>query len=562
MSKKATGAKIVIESLQKEGVDMIFGYPGGSVIPFFDFLYDAPIKFILTRHEQAAAHAADGYARSTGRVGVCIATSGPGATNLTTGIATAHMDSVPIVALTGQVKTSLIGNDAFQEADVTGITRSIAKHNYLVKDIKDLAYTIKEAFYIAKTGRPGPVVVDLPVDIQMQEEEFIYPEKIDMRSYKPTFFGHPGQIKKAIKMISSAKKPVIIAGGGVIISSANRELLEFAKKINAPVTTTLMGLGGFPSTHQFSLGMPGMHGTVYANIAITECDLLISVGCRFDDRVTGKLDAFAPEAKIIHVDIDPTSISKNIKVDIPIVGDAKNILGQLIEEIDKSKLPSLKKWNKRIKDLKAKNPLKYKKELKGKIKPQQIIEEICKQTKGKAIISTEVGQNQMWAAQFYQFDYPRHFLSSGGLGTMGYGFPSAIGAKLANPNKEVIVIAGDGSIQMNIQELATLSSYNIAVKIIILNNHYLGMVRQWQEIFYDRRYSGTPLKNPDFVKIAEGYGIKGLRIKKVSAVKKAVEEILSHKGSVVADFWIAEEENVFPMVPAGEAINRMIGGMA
>jgi acetolactate synthase-1/2/3 large subunit len=556
------GAKILVESLLKEGVEVIFGYPGGSVIPFFDFLYDAPVRFMLTRHEQAAAHAADGYARSTGKVGVCVATSGPGATNLTTGIATAYMDSVPLVALTGQVKTTLIGNDAFQEADVTGITRSITKHNYLVKDVKDLAYTIKEAFYLASSGRPGPIVVDIPVDVQLQEAEFNYFDKIEIRSYKPTHFGHPGQIKKALKLIYNSKKPVILAGGGVIISGASGQLLQFVEKTGIPVSPTLLGLGGFASTHQLCLGMPGMHGTVYANMAITEADLLISVGCRFDDRVTGKISAFAPEAKIIHIDIDPTSISKNIKVDIPIVGDARNVLEHLLEELEEKKLPDLSSWQKKIKEWKKKHPLAYKQDNEGKIKPQYVIEEVYKQTKGGAIISTEVGQNQMWAAQFYRLDYPRHFLSSGGLGTMGYGFPAAIGAKVAHPNREVIVIAGDGSIQMNIQELATLSTYNIGVKVVILNNHYLGMVRQWQELFYNRRYSGTPLKNPDFVKVAEGYGIRGIRIKKPGDVKKAVKDMLSTKGPVVVDVWIEEEENVFPMVPAGEAINRMIGGMA
>ncbi|NQT28088.1 MAG: biosynthetic-type acetolactate synthase large subunit, partial [Candidatus Omnitrophica bacterium] len=499
---------------------------------------------------------------STGKVGVCLSTSGPGATNLVTGIATAHMDSVPLIAITGQVKTSLIGNDAFQEADVTGVTRSISKYNYLVKDVKDLAYTVKEAFYLANTGRPGPVVIDLPVDVQMQETDFSYPDKIEMRSYNPSYYGHPGQIKKVLKYIYNAKKPVIIAGGGILISEAHNELLKFVEKSKIPVSTTLMGLGGFPSTNDLSLGMPGMHGTVYANMAITESDLLISVGSRFDDRVTGRLDAFAPEAKIIHIDIDPTSISKNIKVDVPIVGDAKNILGQLIEEIKESKLPDLSKWHDKIKDWKKKHPLTYEKKKSGKIKPQHVIEEIYNQTKGKAIIVTEVGQNQMWSAQFYKYDYPRQFLSSGGLGTMGYGFPAAIGAKIANPKKEVIVIAGDGSIQMNIQELATVSTYNVKVKVIILNNGYLGMVRQWQELFYNRRYSGTPLKNPDFVKVAQGYGIKGIRVKKVSEVKAAVKEILSAKTSVFADFWIEPEENVFPMVPAGEGINRMIGGMA
>ncbi|MDP8289459.1 MAG: biosynthetic-type acetolactate synthase large subunit [Candidatus Susulua stagnicola] len=556
------GAKILLESLIREGVEVIFGYPGGTVIPIFDCLYDSPIKFIVTRHEQAAAHAADGYARSTGKVGVCLSTSGPGATNLITGIATAHMDSVPIIAITGQVKTSLIGNDAFQEADVTGVTRSVSKYNYLVKDVKDLAYTIKEAFYIASTGRPGPVVIDLPVDIQIQDTDFNYPEKIEMRSYNPTCYGHPGQIKKALKLIYKSKKPVIIAGGGILISEASNELLKFVGKTKIPVSTTLMGLGAFPATNDLFLGMPGMHGTVYANLAITESDLLISVGSRFDDRVTGKLDAFAPEAKIIHVDIDPTSISKNIKVDVPIVGDAKNVLGQLIEEMDESKLLDLSKWHKRIEGWKKKNPLAYKKHNSGKIKPQHVIEEIYKQTKGEAIIVTEVGQNQMWAAQFYKYDHPRQFLSSGGLGTMGYGFPASIGAKVANPKKEVILIAGDGSIQMNIQELATLSTYNINVKMIILNNGYLGMVRQWQELFYDRRYSGTTLKNPDFVKVAQGYGIKGIKIEKISEVEESVKKILLAKTPVMADFRIEPEENVFPMVPAGEAINRMIGGMA
>ncbi|MCM8823752.1 MAG: biosynthetic-type acetolactate synthase large subunit, partial [Candidatus Omnitrophica bacterium] len=542
-------------------VEIIFGYPGGAVLPLFDVLYHAPIKFILTRHEQAAAHAADGYARSTGKVGVCIATSGPGATNLTTGIANAYMDSVPMVAITGQVKTFLIGNDAFQEADITGVTRSITKHNYLVRNIKDLAITIKEAFHIAKTGRPGPVLIDLPVDIQMQDAEFNYPQKVEIRGYKPTYFGHPGQIKKALKLIYNSKRPVIIAGGGVIISRASEELVKFAEKINIPVTTTLMGLGGFPATHHLSLGMLGMHGTVYANMAIMESDLIIAIGCRFDDRVTGKVDAFAPEAKIIHIDIDPTSISKNIKVDVPIVGDAKNILGQLLEELDTSRLPDLGGWERRIKDYKRKHPLYYKKS-RVKIKPQQVVEELYLQTKGKAIVVTEVGQNQMWAAQFYKIDYPRHFLSSGGLGTMGYGFPAAIGAKLGNPDKIVIDIAGDGSIQMNIQELATVSTYNIGVKVAILNNHYLGMVRQWQELFYNKHYSATPLKNPDFVKVAEGYRVKGMKVTKEKDLKKAIKEFLSYQGPIIADFWVEEEENVFPMVPAGEAINRMIGGMA
>jgi len=555
------GAQILLACLEKENVGAIFGYPGGQVIPLFDALYDSKLNFYLVRHEQAAAHAADGYARLTGKVGVCIATSGPGATNLTTGIATAYMDSIPMVAITGQVKTTLIGNDAFQEADILGVTRSISKHNYLVKDIKDLARTVKEAFYIARSGRPGPVVVDVPSDVQLQESEFNYPETVDIRSYRPTYFGHVGQIKRAAHLIYKAKRPVIIAGGGVIASGASHELLRFAETLNAPVTVTLMGLGAFPATHKLCLNMPGMHGTVYANMAITECDLLISVGSRFDDRVTGKTAAFAPGAKIIHIDIDPTSISKSITADIPIVGDCRNVLGQLMEEIDTKKLSSTGAWVKRVEEWKKKNPLLYKK---GKaIKPQYVIEEIWRQTKGKAVITTEVGQNQMWAAQFYKCDYPRQFISSGGLGTMGYGFPAAIGAKIGDPAREVIDIAGDGSIQMNIQELATVKAYNIGVKVVILNNGYLGMVRQWQELFYKRRYSGTDLvANPDFVKLARAYGVKGLRVKKDSEVKPAVKEILAHKGPVLADFVIEREENVFPMVPAGEAINRMIEGLA
>ena len=553
-----TGAEILIESLKREGVEVMFGYPGGSVLPIFDKLYDADIRFILTRHEQGAAHAADGYARATGKVGVCLATSGPGATNLTTGIANAYMDSIPIVAITGQVKTFLIGNDAFQEADITGVTRSITKHNYLVKDTKDLARIVREAFYIASTGRPGPVLIDIPVDVQQKDIEFIWPEEVEIRGYNPTCFGHPGQIKKAAKFISQSKKPIIYAGGGIISSGAHHELKTFAEKIGAPVTMTLMGLGGFPGTHPLSLGMLGMHGTAYANHAIMESDLIIAIGARFDDRVTGRLDAFAPNALIIHIDIDPSSISKNVKVDIPIVGDAKNILGQLLEEINK--VPDTTDWLKTIESWKKKYPLTYKDN--GKIKPQYVIEQIYEATRGEAIITTEVGQNQMWSCQWYKYTNPRTFISSGGLGTMGFGFPAAMGAKVGCPDKIVFDIAGDGSIQMNIQELATCVCNKIHVKVAILNNGYLGMVRQWQEMFYKKRYSFTTLYNPDFVKLAESYGAAGIRVTKKEDVRPAIEKAISTDNVVFIDFHIEPEENVYPMVPAGEAINRMIGGMA
>jgi acetolactate synthase-1/2/3 large subunit len=555
---KLTGAQIFVESLKKENVDVMFGYPGGAVLPIFDKLYDAPIKFILTRHEQAAAHSADGYARATGNVGVCIATSGPGATNLTTGIATAYMDSVPLVAFTGQVKTHLIGNDAFQEADVTGITRPITKYNFLVKDVKDLSRTIKEAFHIAGTGRPGPVVVDLPVDVQLQETEFKYPEKVDIRGYKPNLEGHPGQIKKAAKLISESKRPILYVGGGVIISGASNELRELAENIQVPVTTTLMGLGAFPTQHPLSLGMLGMHGTAYANHAIMDSDLIIAIGARFDDRVTGRIDAFAPDAQVIHIDLDPTSISKNVRVDIPIVGDAKNILNKLISFIKVA--PKTEEWLRKIEDWKRRYPLQYKHD--DKLRPQYIIEQIYEVTKGEAIIVTEVGQNQMWAAQWYKYSYPRSYLSSGGLGTMGYGFPASIGAKVGKPEKIVFDIAGDGSIQMNIQELATAVTYKIPVKLAVLNNGYLGMVRQWQELFYKKRYSYTTLNNPDFVKLAESYGAVGIRVTKKSDVRTSIEKAISTDEVVLLDFHIEPQENVFPMVPAGEAINRMIGGMA
>ncbi|MDD4980750.1 MAG: biosynthetic-type acetolactate synthase large subunit [Candidatus Omnitrophica bacterium] len=553
-----TGAQILIECLKREGVEVIFGYPGGQVLPIFDKLYDAGLKFILTRHEQGAAHAADGYARATGKTGVCLATSGPGATNLATGIANAYMDSIPLVAITGQVKSFLIGNDAFQEADITGITRPITKHNYLVKDVKDLARIVREAFYIASSGRPGPVVIDIPSDIQMQDTEFIWPETVDIRSYKPTYYGHPGQIKKAAKLIAQAKKPILYIGGGIITSGASFVLRELAEKIQAPVTWTLMGIGAFPATHKLSLGMLGMHGTGYANHAIMEADIIIAVGARFDDRVTGRIDTFAPGAKVIHIDIDPASISKNIKVDVPIVGDARNIIGELLEQLKKA--PDTSEWLKIAEGLKRKYPLKYKDD--GKIKPQYVVEQLYEVTKGNAIITTEVGQNQMWAAQWYKYDHPRTFISSGGLGTMGFGFPAAMGAKIGCPDKTVIDIAGDGSIQMNIQELATCVCNKINVKVAILNNGYLGMVRQWQELFYKKRYSQVCITSPDFVKLAESYGAEGIRVAKKEDVRPAIEKALAIDNTVFIDFSVEPEENVYPMVPAGEAINRMIEGLA
>jgi acetolactate synthase-1/2/3 large subunit len=553
-----TGAQILIESLLKEGVDVMFGYPGGVVLPIFDVLYDSKLKLTLTRHEQGAAHAADGYARATGKVGVCLSTSGPGATNLVTGIANAYMDSIPMVAITGQVKTFLIGNDAFQESDVTGITRSITKHNYLVKDIKDLAMIIREAFYIASTGRPGPVVIDLPVDVQTAKTEFIWPQKVSIRSYQPTVEGHLGQIKKAAKMLEKAEKPVLYIGGGVITAGAAQEVLSLAEKAKIPVTMTFMGLGAFPATHALSLGMLGMHGTAYANHAIMESDLILAVGARFDDRVTGRIDAFAPHAKIIHIDIDPTSISKNIRVDVPIVGDAKKTLKDILEYMKKA--PDTTRWLQTIEQWKKQYPLVYQKD--DKLRPQYIIEKINELTRGDAIITTEVGQNQMWSCLWYKHIKPRHWISSGGLGTMGFGFPAAIGAQMGCPGKLVIDIAGDGSIQMNIQEMATAVNNKLPVKIVILNNGYLGMVRQWQELFYKRRYSSTTLKNPDFVKLAEAYGAVGMRIAKKEDVEPALKKAFATDNVVVMDFIIEPEENVFPMVPAGEALNRMLGGMA
>jgi acetolactate synthase I/II/III large subunit len=560
---KMRGAKILLESLKKEGVEAIFGISGGSVLDIFDALYDEHvIKYYLTCHEQAAAHAADGYARATGKVGVCLATSGPGATNLVTGIATAHMDSIPIVAITGQVFSHLIGNDAFQEADVMGITRPITKHNFLVKNVEELAKTIKEAFYIARTGRPGPVLVDIAKDAQQKETEFVYPNEVNIRSYKPNYEGHPKQIAKAAELINNAKRPVIYAGGGVILSTAYQELFELANKARIPVTTTLMGMGGFPQTHELSLDMLGMHGTAYANKAITGCDVLIAIGARFDDRITGRIDKFAPESKIIHIDIDPTAISKNIVVDIPIVGDCKSVLEELNKLIEK---PDTEEWLKQIFEWKQMFPLSYDRES-NLIKPQYVVEQIYEVTKGDAIITTEVGQNQMWAAQFYKYSKPRTFISSGGLGTMGYGFPAAIGAQVGCPDRIVFDIAGDGSIQMNIQELTTAVAYKLPVKVAILNNMHLGMVRQWQDLFFNGRRSGTDLeRDPDFVKIAEAFGASGILVEKPEEVRSAIEQAIETPGPVFINFMVDRDENVFPMVPAGASLDEMLGitqGMA
>ncbi len=552
---KIPGARAVIESLAQEGVDVIFGYPGGQVLPLYDELYDADIRHILVRHEQAAAHAADGYARATGKVGVCLATSGPGATNLVTGIATAYMDSVPIVAITGQVPRSMIGNDAFQEANITGITLPITKHNYLVQDAKDIPGIFKEAFYIARTGRPGPVLIDIPKDTQVEHIEFEYPREVKLRGYKPTYVGNEQQIKKAASLILHAEKPILYVGGGIIFSDACEELRGLAEGVMAPVTTTLMGMGAFPSNHPLSLGMLGMHGTRYANYAIQESDLIIAIGVRFDDRVTGKISAFAPNAKIIHIDIDPAEIGKNVRVDVPIVGDAKNILKTLLKYV-KQEQPRTEAWNKKIEAWKKEYPLTYRKD--NFLRPQFVVEQIS-EVCPDAIIVTEVGQNQMWAAQFFNYRNPRTFISSGGLGTMGYGFPAAMGVKVGKPEATVIDIAGDGSFQMNSQELATVVQNDIPVIVAILNNGFLGMVRQWQQLFFNRRYSQTCLTDSvDFVKLAEAYGALGLRATKKSDVKDIIKEAVKSGRPAILDFVVEREENVSPMVPAGAAINEIL----
>jgi len=552
---KLTGAEALLESLKREGVEVIFGYPGGAMLPVYDCFPNCEIRHILVRHEQGAAHAADGYARASGKVGVCMATSGPGATNLVTGLATANMDSIPVVAITGQVPTSAVGRDSFQEADITGITMPITKHNWMVTDVNEVPSIVKQAFYIARTGRPGPVLIDFPRDIAQETLEFTYPAKANLRGYRPATKGHAGMIKRAAELIKQAQRPVIYAGGGIIASGAAQELAEFARLINAPVTTTLMGKGAFPETDPLSLGMPGMHGTAYANYALNEADVIIAVGCRFDDRVTGKLETFAPKARFVHIDVDPAEIGKSVAIEVPIVGDAKAVLADLVKRLSPMKHDA---WLEIIQGWKKKYPLRYKG---NGLKPQYIVEQIYEATKGQAIICTEVGQNQMWAAQYYLCDRPRQFISSGGLGTMGYGFPAAIGAQVACPDAVVWDIAGDGSIQMNIQELATAVVNRLPVKVAILNNGYLGMVRQWQELFYERKYAETDIGQgvPDFVKLAQAYGAVGLRVKRKTDVRPAIEKALAIKDRpCFIDFWVSREENVIPMVPAGGSIDQMM----
>ncbi|MDD3030825.1 MAG: biosynthetic-type acetolactate synthase large subunit [Atribacterota bacterium] len=553
---RLSGTEIVVECLKKEKVEVVFGIPGGAIMPLYDTIYKKQyFRHILTKHEQGAAHAADGYARATGKVGVCFATSGPGATNLVTGLANAYLDSIPVVAFTGQVISPLIGTDAFQEVDITGITLPITKNNYLVMDVKNLASTIKEAFYLARTGRPGPVLIDLPKDVQNAKTEFNYPEKSRYSGYHPTLKGNLNQIKKAAKAIQESKKPVIYAGGGIIASNAAKELKNFVDKTNIPVTTTLTGLGSFPENNPLSLGMLGMHGLASANIAINESDLIVALGTRFDDRVTGNIKRFCPKAKYIHVDIDPAEISKNIKINIPIVGDVKYVLSKMNELIEPKKEIE---WLTEIAEIKQKNQLKYKRD--NILRPQYIIEKLNEITGGEAIIVTDVGQHQMWAAQYYQYLHPRSFITSGGLGTMGFGLPAAIGAQIGCPKKKVICISGDGGFQMNSQELVTAVNNNLPIVTIIMNNGYLGMVRQWQELFFQKRYSSTNLEgSPDFSKLVEVYGGKGIRVTSKDAFDSALKIALSSKQFMLLDCLIPPEENVFPMVSPGEAINKMLG---
>ena len=559
-----TGAEIFVRCLMEEGVDYLFGYPGGAVLPLYDALYQQDkVKHVLVRHEQAATHAADGYARATGRPGVVLVTSGPGATNAVTGIATAYMDSIPMVAFTGQVPTAMIGNDAFQEVDNVGITRPCVKHNFLVKDVKDLAETIKKAFYVATTGRPGPVVVDIPKDVAVQKTEYKYPRRISMRSYSPVTKGHPRQIKKAIELMLTAKRPMVYSGGGVVLSGGSKALTEFTRLLGYPITNTLMGLGAYPATDRQFLGMLGMHGTYEANMSMHNCDVLIAIGARFDDRVVGNVEKFCPTAKIIHIDIDPASISKTVKVDVPIVGPVDQVLKEMLKILKESNAKpdatAMKAWWKQIEEWRALNCLKYDQDSEI-IKPQYVVESLYKVTGGKAFVTSDVGQHQMFAAQFYKFDKPNRWINSGGLGTMGFGFPAAMGVQFAYPDETVACITGEGSIQMCIQELSTCRQYSLPIKIINLNNGCLGMVRQWQEFFYQGRYAMSYMESlPDFVKLAEAYGHVGMQISRPADVEPALKEAMAMKDRLVfMDFLIDKTENVYPMVPAGAGQNEMI----
>ena len=559
-----TGAEIVVRCLKEEGVEYLFGYPGGSVLHIYDALHGQDdVKHVLVRHEQAAAHAADGYSRASGKPGVVLVTSGPGLTNAVTGIATAYMDSVPMVILSGQVPTKLIGNDAFQEVDSVGITRPCVKHNFLVKDVKDLAVTIKKAFYIATTGRPGPVLVDLPKDITAARVEFDYPKKIKLRSYNPTVKGHAGQIRKAVELLVQARRPMIYTGGGVVLSDGSKDLVELTRLLNFPITNTLMGLGAYPATDRQFVGMLGMHGTYEANLAMHHCDVLFAVGARFDDRVTGNLEKFCPNARIIHIDIDPSSISKNVPVELPIVGSVPNVLRQMIavlkEEGLKPDAEAIAQWWRQIDEWRAIESLAYRNS-DTIIKPQYVVEQLYKVTGGQAIVTSDVGQHQMWAAQYYLFDRPRQWINSGGLGTMGFGLPAAMGAKFAFPDLDVACITGEGSIQMMLQELSTMKQYGTPVKIVNLNNRYLGMVRRWQEFFYEKRYSMSYMEAlPDFRKLAEAYGHIGLQIEKPADVEGALREAFAMKDrTVFLDFLTDPEENVYPMIPAGGGQAEML----
>jgi len=559
-----TGAEIIIECLKAEDIDYVFGYPGGAVLHIYDAFYKQDdVQHILVRHEQGATHAADGYARATGKPGVVLVTSGPGATNAVTGIATAYMDSIPMIVITGQVPSHLIGNDAFQEVDSVGITRPIVKHNFLINDVKDIAETFKKAFYVATTGRPGPVVIDIPKDITADKTIFEYPQKIDMRSYNPTVKGHTGQIKRAVELIRQAERPMIYTGGGVVIGNGSEQLRTFTRALGYPITQTLMGLGAFPASDPLSLGMLGMHGTYEANMSMHHCDVLIAIGARFDDRVTGNLEKFCPEAKIVHIDVDPASISKNVKVDIPIVGEVTQVLDAVNALLAKSDGPAnkaaIEKWWLQINEWRAQDCLKYNKET-GTIKPQFVVEELFKVTKGDAFITSDVGQHQMFAAQYYGFDKPRRWINSGGLGTMGFGLPAALGVQLAYPDEMVACITGEASIQMCLQELSTCKQYSLPLKVINLNNGYMGMVRQWQEFFYEKRYAMSYFDAlPDFVKLAESYGHVGIKVEKPEDVRPALEEAFKQKDRLVfLDFITDREENVYPMIPQGAGLNEMI----